>query len=259
MCNLRLRKFQVGLVDFFYEILYNIVTQGRDAFIIFNFYGDNGGNMSLGENIYKQRISKNQSQTDLADLLDVSRQSVSKWENDSAVPDLDKLIKLSKIFEITLDELVFGEKEKEKREDEKAENADAARSFPVSSIPAKWIVGVSMLIFGMVFFLLSIFWGDHLYFGEAFGELFSIVAVIFSLSLIATDNFGILSVCSVIYFIYTFVYFSMFRVSSITNYLFIFVAGTVILVWFIVYGLNATKGCQFRSFANADDTDKKQD
>ena len=35
MCNRRLRKFQVGLVDFFDEILYNIVTQGRDAFLIF--------------------------------------------------------------------------------------------------------------------------------------------------------------------------------------------------------------------------------
>jgi len=66
--------------------------------------------MNLGENIYKQRTAKNLSQEDLANLLEVSRQSVSKWENDSAVPELDKLVKMAQIFEISLDELVTGKK-----------------------------------------------------------------------------------------------------------------------------------------------------
>ena len=42
-------------------------------------------------------------------MLDVSRQSISKWENNLAVPELDKLVKLSEIFEISLDMLVKGE------------------------------------------------------------------------------------------------------------------------------------------------------
>ena len=50
--------------------------------------------MNLGENIYKYRTSKNWSQTEFADALDVSRQSVSKWENNMATPDLDKLLKM---------------------------------------------------------------------------------------------------------------------------------------------------------------------
>jgi len=54
--------------------------------------------MSLGEKIYKLRTEKNLSQGDLADRLEVSRQSVSKWENNNAVPDLDKIIALSEIF-----------------------------------------------------------------------------------------------------------------------------------------------------------------
>lgn len=62
--------------------------------------------MNLGENIYRLRTEKNLSQGDLADALDVSRQSVSKWENNSAVPELDKLIKMASIFEISLDALV---------------------------------------------------------------------------------------------------------------------------------------------------------
>ena len=48
--------------------------------------------MTLGENIYRHRTAKNWSQGDLAEALDVSRQSISKWENNLAAPDLDKLI-----------------------------------------------------------------------------------------------------------------------------------------------------------------------
>ena len=62
--------------------------------------------MSLGETIYKLRIEKNLSQGDLAERLEVSRQSVSKWENDSAVPDLAKIVKLSEVFDVSIDELV---------------------------------------------------------------------------------------------------------------------------------------------------------
>lgn len=61
--------------------------------------------MNLGENIYKLRTGKNMSQGDLADALDVSRQSVSKWENNSATPELDKLIRMSQLFGVSLDEL----------------------------------------------------------------------------------------------------------------------------------------------------------
>lgn len=65
--------------------------------------------MSLGETIYRLRTEKSLSQGDLAEMLDVSRQSISKWENNSAVPDLDKLVKLGEIFGVSLDELVKGE------------------------------------------------------------------------------------------------------------------------------------------------------
>ena len=65
--------------------------------------------MSLGERIVQYRREKRMSQGDLAQALDVSRQSVSKWENDASVPELDKLVKMSRLFGITLDELVSGE------------------------------------------------------------------------------------------------------------------------------------------------------
>ena len=65
--------------------------------------------MNLGENIYRLRTEKNMSQGDLADALEVSRQSVSKWENNSAVPELDKLVKMGALFGVTLDSLISGQ------------------------------------------------------------------------------------------------------------------------------------------------------
>ena len=65
--------------------------------------------MSLGATISRLRAEKKLSQGELADALGVSRQSVSKWETDASIPELDKLVKLSQLFGVTLDELVTGE------------------------------------------------------------------------------------------------------------------------------------------------------
>lgn len=64
--------------------------------------------MTLGERLVKLRNEKCLSQGALAEALGVSRQSVSKWETDASVPELDKLVRLSDLFEISLDELVRG-------------------------------------------------------------------------------------------------------------------------------------------------------
>ncbi len=62
--------------------------------------------MTLGEKIAKLRTMRNMSQSDFAEQIKVSRQSVSKWETDASIPELDKLIQISNFFGITLDELV---------------------------------------------------------------------------------------------------------------------------------------------------------
>lgn len=80
--------------------------------------------MSLGSNIHRLRTKHNMSQGALADELGVSRQSISKWETDGAVPELDKLVKLSNLFGVTLDELVHGEQ---------AAAASAPESAPIEN------------------------------------------------------------------------------------------------------------------------------
>ena len=65
--------------------------------------------MTLGQHIARLRTARGLSQGALAEMLEVSRQSVSKWETDASVPELEKLLKMAKLFHVTLDELVTGE------------------------------------------------------------------------------------------------------------------------------------------------------
>ena len=62
--------------------------------------------MTLAERILELRTRQKLSQGDLAERLEVSRQSVSKWETGQSVPELDKLIKLADLFGVSVDQLV---------------------------------------------------------------------------------------------------------------------------------------------------------
>ena len=62
--------------------------------------------MTLGEKIAKQRKELNYTQEQLADILGVSRQSISKWESDIVYPETEKLIELGKIFDCSMDYLL---------------------------------------------------------------------------------------------------------------------------------------------------------
>lgn len=65
--------------------------------------------MKLNDKIFEYRKLKSWSQEELADKLNVSRQTISKWETGKAIPELDKLITLADLFNITVDELVKDE------------------------------------------------------------------------------------------------------------------------------------------------------
>ena len=79
----------------------------------------------LGQRIYKYRTERGLSQLELSELLDVSRQSISKWETDVAVPELSKLVKMAEVFGISLDALVLGKDDEQKEEPIKEEHAAA--------------------------------------------------------------------------------------------------------------------------------------
>ena len=62
--------------------------------------------MTLGEKLSKLRKEYNYTQEQLADILGVSRQSISKWESDIVYPETEKLIKIGKLFECSMDYLL---------------------------------------------------------------------------------------------------------------------------------------------------------
>lgn len=65
--------------------------------------------MKLGEQIKKYRSSYNYSQEELSEKLFVSRQTISNWETNKSYPDIQSILLISSIFNISLDELVKGD------------------------------------------------------------------------------------------------------------------------------------------------------
>lgn len=65
--------------------------------------------MEFGEKLQNLRKASNLNQEQLADMLNVSRQSVSKWESGATYPEMDKLIAMAKIFNCSMDDLVNNE------------------------------------------------------------------------------------------------------------------------------------------------------
>ena len=91
--------------------------------------------MSLGQRLLDLRKSKHLSQEEASEKLNVTRQTISKWETDQSTPDFDKIIPLCKLYGITSDELLTGKKEIEKKESEDNEkdfNKKRARGIAIS-------------------------------------------------------------------------------------------------------------------------------
>lgn len=80
----------------------------------------------FAEQLKKLRTEKNLSQDALAEKLYISRQSISKWENGDATPDLENLIKLAEILDVSLDQLIL-DKEPQVKIERVVETREAER------------------------------------------------------------------------------------------------------------------------------------
>ena len=117
--------------------------------------------MGLADKIYRLRTEKRFSQGDLADALEVSRQSVSKWETGASVPELDKLVKLSELFGVTLDELVR-DAAPEPQEMKPNCSDKGERVVVLHAVPIRKLVGTIILAVGGLLGLLIAVFGDML-------------------------------------------------------------------------------------------------
>lgn len=104
--------------------------------------------MTIGERILEYRKANNLSQEEIAEKLDVSRQTISKWETDQSTPDFDKIAPLCKLFNITADELVTGKKNTLKDNMDNNLSPNVSKGLVISISVFLYFVAVSWIIFG---------------------------------------------------------------------------------------------------------------
>lgn len=102
--------------------------------------------MTISEKIKEQRLKNNWTQEDLAQLLNVSRPAVSSWEVGRNYPDLETIIAMSDIFDISLDELLKGDK----KVVEKISEDTTVRKIQSKKIKSLIFLIVLLIIIGLV-------------------------------------------------------------------------------------------------------------
>lgn len=106
--------------------------------------------MKFNEKLIKMRKEKGLSQEALGEKLDVARQTISKWELGETTPEMDKLVKLSELFEISLDELIKDDSEISVAEDtnNNLNNTNSQKLVGIVIIILK-VIGV-LIVIGIV-------------------------------------------------------------------------------------------------------------
>ena len=105
----------------------------------------------MGKFIAELRKSKNLTQQELADLIPVTREAVSKWERGKRCPDPQVLVKLSEIFEVTINELLYGE---EKNKENNNEIKNISLNFYQEKLKVKKVIKI---LIGIIFLILVSF------------------------------------------------------------------------------------------------------
>lgn len=106
--------------------------------------------MNIGEKIKNAREEHKLTQTQAAEELMVSRQTISSWENGKSLPDILSVIRMSNLYQISLDELLKGDKAMMKKIEKDAE----IRKTVTKIVKYAWtciLVGVILLVLGNVF------------------------------------------------------------------------------------------------------------
>lgn len=104
--------------------------------------------MTIGERLLKYRKANNLSQEEVAEKLEVTRQTISKWETDQSTPDFDKLVPLCELFNITADELLTGKKSEIKYIDsqEKNKNTNISKALVTSICVFLYFIAICWII-----------------------------------------------------------------------------------------------------------------
>lgn len=111
--------------------------------------------MDIGERISERRKELDISQNRLAELLGVTRQAVSKWENGTASPDINHMIMISDILNVDLEYLAFGKKQA--MHDSDKSDLDAA------TMKKNWYFPSLVVLIALVAFFSGLLAGTYIY------------------------------------------------------------------------------------------------
>lgn len=101
--------------------------------------------MNIGERIYELRRKNSMSQEDLAEKMNVSRQSISKWESSQSVPEVEKIIQLSNILNVSTDWILKGENSKKQTSQSNKNNLKSVQTVSTALNYTGFVIGTFIL------------------------------------------------------------------------------------------------------------------
>ena len=151
--------------------------------------------MTIGEKLQQLRKDSNYTQEELADIMNVSRQSISKWESDVAFPETEKLITLSKLYQCSIDYLLNEDS------DEKVKSRGRGKAFNTKKLP--------LIVMTLVFFIFTYFAYGFVWYGIPVGSGLSDYIYLNTYQLLFSGAFGYVSwggmFTAVLYFSFGFI------------------------------------------------------
>lgn len=112
--------------------------------------------MDIGEKLFELRKGKGLSQEEVAEKLNVTRQTVSKWETNQSTPDFDKIMPICELYGITTEELLTGKKKEDENNFEKVEEKEEERPLTKQEVKRKSAEVVSTSVFLYILAVVSI-------------------------------------------------------------------------------------------------------
>ena len=151
--------------------------------------------MTIGEKLQQLRKDSNYTQEELADIMNVSRQSISKWESDVAFPETEKLITLSKLYQCSIDYLLNEDS------DAKVKSRGRGKAFNTKKLP--------LIVMTLVFFVFTYFAYGFVWYGIPVGSGLSDYIYLNTYQLLFSGAFGYVSwggmFTAVLYFSFGFI------------------------------------------------------
>ena len=133
--------------------------------------------MDFGNQIKQIRKEKNITQEQMAQSLNITRQAVSNWENKRNLPDIEILIKIAKVYGVSLDKLILGEDNMNNMTEKLIKDGSETRKSRLNAISV--CVGIVLFILGMICLIIRAIVGDWIDVNGMLQEYFFLIPISF--------------------------------------------------------------------------------